>query len=324
MLFALPMTAQDTLSSALDTTKVEQASLPVIEYTMQRKTYEIAGIEVTGAESYEDFVLIGFSGLAVGDKLEIPGDQITKSLKRFWKQGLFSDVKIKATKIEGDKIWLEIALKQRPRISDIAYNGLRKSEVEDIEVKVGIQKGGQMTPDLEDRANKVITKFLEEKGYHDATVQVLQFDDKDHPGYVKVAVNIDKKIKTKVGHIYIQGNEALTDNQINFAMKKTNDNNIINFFRTKKFVATEFENDKKLVIEKYNEIGYRDAIITSDSIVRSPEDSTRVDVYLTVDEGQKYVFGYIVSPLIFCNLLFFSNPYLSHISVNLTTLGVKS
>ena len=293
MLFALPMAAQDTLSSALDTTKVEQASLPVIEYTMQRKTYEIAGIEVTGAESYEDFVLIGFSGLAVGDKLEVPGDQITKSLKRFWKQGLFSDVKIKATKIEGDKIWLEIALKQRPRISDIAYNGLRKSEVEDIEVKVGIQKGGQMTPDLEDRANKVITKFLEEKGYHDATVQVLQFDDKDHPGYVKVAVNIDKKIKTKVGHIYIQGNEALTDNQINFAMKKTNDNNIINFFRTKKFVATEFENDKKLVIEKYNEIGYRDAIITSDSIVRSPEDSTRVDVYLTVDEGQKYVFGNI-------------------------------
>ena len=294
LLFVLPMVAQvDTLSSALDTTNVQQVSLPVIEYTMQRKTYEIADIAVSGAESYEDFVLIGFSGLAVGDKIEVPGDQITKSLKRFWKQGLFSDVKIKATKIEGDKIWLEIALKQRPRISDIAYNGLRKSEVEDIEVKVGIQKGGQMTPDLEDRANKVIIKYLEEKGYHDATVQVLQFDDKDHPGYVKVAVNIDKKIKTKVGHIYIQGNEALTDNQINFAMKKTNDNNIINFFRTKKFVAAEFENDKKLVIEKYNEIGYRDAIILSDSIVRSPEDSTRVDVYLTIDEGQKYVFGNI-------------------------------
>ena len=170
----LPLAAQtDSVVPTADSAVVEQVALPVIEYSMQRKTYEIAGISVTGADSYEDFVLIGFSGLAVGDKMEIPGDQITKSLRRFWKQGLFSDVKIKATKIEGDKIWLEIALKQRPRISDIAYNGLRKSEVEDVEVKVGMQKGGQMTPDLEDRANKVITKYLAEKGFHDATVKVL-------------------------------------------------------------------------------------------------------------------------------------------------------
>lgn len=285
LLCALPLAAQTDLVA--DTAA---AATPSIEYTMQRKTYEIAGISVTGADSYEDFVLIGFSGLAVGDKIEVPGDQITKSLKRFWKQGLFSDVKIKATKIEGNKIWLEIALKQRPRISDVAYNGLKKSEKEDVEVKVGIQKGGQMTPDLADRAQKVIAKYLAEKGFYNAEIKVLQFDDKDHPGYVKVAVNVDKKAKTKVGHIYITGNEALTDNQINHAMKKTNDNNIINLFRTKKFVAQEFENDKKLVIEKYNEIGYRDAQIIADSVVRSPEDSTRVDVYLTVDEGKKYFF----------------------------------
>ena len=294
LLFVLPSAAQtDSLSSLLDTAKVEPVALPVVEYTMQRNTYEIAGITVTGADSYEDFVLIGFSGLAVGDKVEIPGDQITKSLKRFWKQGLFSDVKIKASKIEGNKIWLEIALKQRPRISEIAYNGLRKSELDDVQVKVGIQKGGQMTPDLEDRAHKIICKYLEEKGYHDATVKVLQFEDKDHPGYVKVAVNVDKKIKTKVGHIYITGNEALTDVKINKAMKKTNDNHIVNLFQTKKFVAKEFENDKKSIIEKYNEIGYRDAIITADSVVRSKEDSTRVDIYMTIDEGKKYFFGNI-------------------------------
>ena len=288
-LSVVPMMAQ-TDSVAVQDSTAGQSVAPTIEYTMQRKTYEIADIKVTGAESYEDFVLIGFSGLAVGDKIEIPGDQITKSLKRFWKQGLFSDVKIKATKIEGNKVWLEIALKQRPRISDVAYNGLKKSEKEDVEVKVGIQKGGQMTPDLADRAKKIITKYLAEKGFYSADVKVLQFEDYDHPGYVKVAINVDKKFKTKVGHIYITGNEALTDNQINHAMKKTNDNNIINLFRTKKFVEKEFENDKKLVIEKYNEIGYRDAQIVADSVVRSPEDTTRVDVYLTIDEGKKYYF----------------------------------
>ena len=110
-----------------------------IEYSLTgNKTYEIAGIAVEGADSYEDFVLIGFSGLAVGDKVEVPGPQITKAVKRFWKQGLFSNVQIKADRIEGNKIWLVIALEQRPRVSEVRYDGLKKSEREDVEVKAGI------------------------------------------------------------------------------------------------------------------------------------------------------------------------------------------
>ena len=290
MLTAGALRAQVVADSVADmmATDSTDAPLPEIEYTYQRKTYEIAGISVTGADSYEDFVLIGFSGLAVGDKIEIPGDQITKAIKRFWKQGLFSDVKIKAQKIEGQKIWLEIALKQRPRVSEVIYNGLKKSEKEDVEVKVGIRNGSQMTPNLSDHAKTVIEKYFAEKGYHNAEVQVLQQADQDHPGYVKVAINVNKKEKTKVGKIYITGNEALTHNQINKAMKKTNDNNIINLFRTKKFVAEEYENDKAAVIEKYNEIGYRDAYIVADSVVPNPEDPTRVDVYMTISEGDKY------------------------------------
>ena len=288
---ALPEDGEEQPLQAEEGVSVSDAGdepLPEIEYTYQRKTYEIAGISVTGADSYEDFVLIGFSGLAVGDKIEVPGDQITKAIKRFWKQGLFSDVKIKAKKIEGQKIWLEIALKQRPRVSEVIYNGLKKSEKEDVEVKVGIRNGSQMTPNLSDHAKTVIEKYFAEKGYHNAEVVVLQQADQDHPGYVKVAINVNKKEKTKVGKIYITGNEALTHNQINKAMKKTNDNNIINLFRTKKFVAEEYENDKAAVIEKYNEIGYRDAYIVADSVVPNPEDPTRVDVYMTISEGDKY------------------------------------
>ena len=140
------MAQTDSIASPAD-------EAPEIEYSMSRNTYEIAGIEVEGADSYEDFVLIGFSGLAIGDKIEIPGEQVTKAIKRFWKQGLFSSVKIKAKKIEGNKIWLVIALEQRPRISEVRYEGLKKSEKEDVEVKVGIRQGSQMTPNLEDHAN---------------------------------------------------------------------------------------------------------------------------------------------------------------------------
>ena len=101
-------------------------TLPVIEYSNAAPKYEIAAITVTGAANYEDFVLIGFSGLSVGDKINVPGDAITGAVKRFWKQGLFSDVKIFATKIKDDKIWLNIALKERPRVSEINFSGLKK------------------------------------------------------------------------------------------------------------------------------------------------------------------------------------------------------
>ena len=290
MLTTLPALAQvDSLR--VDSVAVQDTaavSTPRMEYTLQRKTYQIADITVSGADSYEDFVLIGFSGLAKGDRIEIPGDAITKSIRRFWKQGLFSDVKIEATKFEGDKVWLNIALKQRPRVSSVEYNGIRRSEKEDLEVKVGISRGAQMTPNLADRAKTVVKKFYAEKGYMNTDVQVIQKNDPDHKGYVKVAINVDRKEKTKVGEIYITGNEALTDLKINRTMKKTNDNNIVNFFRTKKFVAEEFEKDKKAVIEKYNEIGYRDAYIVADSVVPNPEDPNKVDVYMTISEGNKY------------------------------------
>ncbi len=282
VLLSLSLYAQDSIQVA------DSASLPKIEYTLQRQTYTIADIKVSGADSYEDFVLIGFSGLAVGDEIEVPGEQITKAVKRFWKQGLFSDVKIKANKIVGDSVWLEIALQQRPRASEVVYQGVKKSEKEDIEVKVGLRTGSQLTPNILDNTKTVIKKYYAEKGFHNTDVDIRQYQDQDHPGYVRVAVLVDKKAKTRVGKIYLTGNEALTDLQINKAMKKTNDNNIINLFRTKKFVTEEYENDKKAIIDKYNEIGYRDAYIVADSVVPNPEDPTRVDVYITVSEGGKY------------------------------------
>lgn len=273
---------------AQSSTEKDSTSLPIIEYTNTSPKYEIAEISVTGAGNYEDFVLIGFSGLAVGEIVEVPGDAITNAVKRFWKQGLFSDVKILATKIVDDKIWLNIALTERPRISEINYNGLKKSEIEDLELRVGLVKGNQITPNISDRAKKVIEKFMEEKGFLNVSVGVFQKNDPSKAGHVIVDIDVDKKLKTKVNQIFLTGNNALTFNQINKAMKKTNDRNWRNFFRTKKFVKEEYEKDKIALIDKYNEIGYRDAYIIKDSVATFDEKS--VNVYLTVEEGKKYYY----------------------------------
>lgn len=274
--------------SAQTTNENDTTKLPVIEYSNSNPKYEIAAITITGADNYEDFVLIGFSGLTVGDKISVPGDAVTNAVKRFMKQGLFSDVKIYATKIFDGKVWLNITLKERPRVSEINFTGLKKGEIEDLEAKLGIIKGNQITPNISDRAKKVIVKYMEEKGFLNVEANVYQRNDPNKAGHVIVDVNIDKKLKTKVHQIVVAGNAALTFNKINFVMKKTNDNNWRNFFRTKKFVKEEYEKDKIALIDKYNEIGYRDAYIVSDSVVKFDDKS--VSVYITVDEGKKYYF----------------------------------
>ncbi len=276
------------LTIAQTNNKEDSTQIPVIEYSNATLKYQIAEIKVSGAENYEDFVLIGFSGLAVGDVINIPGQAITNAVKRFWKQGLFSDVKIYAKKINKDSVWLEIALKQRPRVSEINFTGLKKGEIEDLQEKLGIMKGNQITPNISDRAIKVIQKHMEEKGFLNVVANVYQRNDPNKAGFVIVDVNVDKKLKTKVHQIIVTGNNALSFNKINKTMKKTNDNNWRNFFRTKKFVKEEYEKDKIALVEKYNEVGYRDAYIVSDSIV--PFDDKSVSVYLNIEEGKKYYY----------------------------------
>ncbi|MDR1980406.1 MAG: outer membrane protein assembly factor BamA [Tannerellaceae bacterium] len=289
--FASGITAQET-----DTTHVETpVEVPVISYTLTPKKYKIADIKVSGVTTMEDFTLIGFSGLSVGDEITVPGEEITTTVKRFWKHGLFSDVKILATKIEDNKIWLEIQLKQRPRISSVNYNGIKKSEREELEARLGLRKGYQVTPNSMDRTKVVIQRYFDGKGFKNVDVDIVQKDDLAHEGEVIVDIHINKNEKTKINQIVFVGNEALTDAQLKKAMKKTNEKfslpkrfktSVLEMFSTKKFTTEEYEKDKKNIIDKYNEYGYRDAVLITDSVVNSSEKT--VDIFITLDEGQKY------------------------------------
>ncbi|MDR2475760.1 MAG: outer membrane protein assembly factor BamA, partial [Bacteroidales bacterium] len=262
--------------------------LPTLSYADEPKIYTLAGIEVEGADNYDDFIIIGLSGLSVGDKIRFPGGaEIPDAIKRFWRHGLFSDVTIGATKISGEQIYLKIKLKQRPRISKINYSGVKKSEREDLVSKLGLIAGNQITPTLVDRAKIYIKKYFDEKGFKDATVEIIQRPDNNVENQDIIDIKIDKKEKIKVHKIYIEGNVAFSDRKLKRTMKKTNEKgDIKNLFRTKKFVDAEFKKDKELIIEKYQELGYRDAQIVKDSVVAFNEKT--VDVYLTLEEGEKY------------------------------------
>lgn len=263
------------------------ANLPVIVYSENPKKYEIADIKFEGMKNYEDYLLIGLSGLSVGQVITVPGDEITEAVKRYWRHGLFSDVKISATKIEDGKIWLLITLKERQRISQIRYNGVKKSEREDLEEKLGLVPGNQITPNIIDRAKLIIKKHFDEKGYKNAEVEIIQQDDLSAENQIILDINVDKKTKIKVNSIVFDGNKALSENKLRRAMKKTNQRyKLVTLFRPKKFIEEKYEEDKKLLIDKYNEYGYRDARIVCDSVWA--HDDKTVNVYIKIEEGDQY------------------------------------
>ena len=251
------------------------------------KDYTIADIAVTGDLTYENYIIVGFSGLSVGDVVTVPGKKISEAIKKFWRQGYFSDVQIFADKVEGDSIWLNIYLKQRPKIAEINYYGVKGSEQDDLKEKLGITGNTILSDDLLDRIHVRIKEYLSEKGYEYPAIDVAQ--TKVEEGLVKLDITIERGEKIKLRRLIVNGNDNLSLNKIDKAMKKTNRPSIFNIFRSKKFITANFQNDKQSVIEKYNEIGFRDAEIVSDSIVSV--DSAHVDVYMTINEGKKYYFG---------------------------------
>lgn len=266
---------------------------PNITYAGNPVTYRLAGLRVTGVTGYEDYVLTGISGLAVGQKIEVPGTAISDAVKRYWKHGLFSDVSISADSIVGEDIYLNIHLKTRPRVSTINYNGISKKEKEDMENKLGLLKGGQITPNMIDRAKVLAKKYFDDKGYKNAEINIVQRDDNNNKNQVTLDVNIDKKKKMKVHKIYIDGNQELSDKKLKGGLFKKGafskiheSGTLASFLKSKKYTPERWEEDKKNLIAKYNEYGYRDATIVKDSVWNV--DDSHVAIYVKVDEGKKY------------------------------------
>ena len=261
---------------------------PVILYSGTAPRYEIADIVVTGIDENNHKTLLKLSGLSVGQRVAVPGPDITEAMKRLWSTGLFANVKIRALRTSGDKIWLEFFIEQNPKIKEVVFHGVRKGEASELEDKIGMFPGSQITQNGLNRSEKLIRKYYDEKGFKDAEVRVQQRSEPDEDGLAYVDVYIDKKEKVKVRTIHLEGNEALSEKRIKRIMKKTNEKGKLSeFFRTKKFVNEEYEGDKDKILSKYSEMGYRDAVILLDSVSSNRDDNT-VDVWLSFEEGGKY------------------------------------
>ena len=258
-------------------------------YYSSPKQYTVGGIEITGIKYLDKEMLKDYAGIQVGDPITVPGDKITDIIKKFWRQGLFSDVKVNANKIIDDQIFIEIYLRERPRLTKVEYHGVKKSELEDIKEKVLLLEGSQVVDAQLVNAERIITNIFKEKGFLDAEVRIVQRDDPENENSIILDIYVDKKEKVRVQEIVFHGADQVSVHKLNRAMKKTNDKQWRNFFRPKKFQEDLYSEDKIKMIDKYNELGFRDAIITTDSVSKI-EGTNEVKIDIWIDEGNKYFF----------------------------------
>ncbi|MBN2891845.1 MAG: outer membrane protein assembly factor BamA [Bacteroidales bacterium] len=252
------------------------------------KEYYIADISVSGIEFLSKDALIMLSGLNIGQKITIPGDEISSAIDKLWGQGLFSDVKISIIKTDGELVFLDIYLQEQPRLSRVYFYGINSSQESDLREKLELKTGKQVTNNVLRNTEIIIKDFYADKGFPFVDVNFKIVDDTLLQNVVNLHISIDKKNKVKIKNVVVRGNEAFPDKKVKRILKETKEKKFFRFWKPSKFVQDKYKEDKKTLINKYNQQGYRDARITVDSVYNY--DEKFLNVYLKIDEGTKYYF----------------------------------
>jgi outer membrane protein insertion porin family len=284
LLFASFVT-QAQLRGALGQRSTPTASASELNYA-EPKEYEIAEIITTGSKFYDGNSMISLSGLRVGDKIKVPGDAITSALKKLMGQGILEDVQIDASKMEGDKIWLNIVLKERPRLFKMEYTGIKKGEQETLNDKIKSYKGKIVTATVKKNIDFAVRRFFQDKGYLNVDVKINERTDTLRGNNATMKVAIKKGNKVKVSQIELVGVTEFSEQTVRKKLKETKQKAFYRIFSPSKYIPKKFEDDKTKLMDFYNKKGYRDAQILSDSVFKDSEKT--VKIILKIDEGKQY------------------------------------
>lgn len=278
-----------TLLALLISTSLTAQNLP----GANGKQYTIGDIKVTGTTTYNENTVITFTGLKKGERIFLPGDRISKVIKKLWDLELFSDINFYIANVEGDVADLEINIQEVPELNQVRIQGVKKRKAEQLIKDNGLTKGAKVTENLITTTRNFITNKYRKDGYLNTKVVVntVPITDTIATNKVNMVVLIDRGNRVKVDHINVEGNEQLSDAKVRKAMKNTKRKKFLRFWKRSKYIRADYEEDKDNILTKYKEKGYRDARITSDSLVI--EDDSSVSLNLNIEEGNKYYFGNI-------------------------------
>lgn len=271
------------------------------------KTYEIGGITYEGAENFDTRVVQLVAGLQVGDRIKVPGDKVSAAIENLWKQGMFEDVQIRVSRIQGSIIFLKIILKERPRMEKFAFTGVRKGEADKLREEIKIANGEVVTENMLRTSVNKIKGYYIDKGY--TRVEVNPTMEKDTNGRVTITFNVNRGKVVKIDSLIFEGNEQMKTTKLQSKMEKTHDVHYFwklmfwtkGFWKKSRYIESDFREDLDKVIAYYNEQGFRDARIVSDTVWDVPQDEMKggakkkskqdmLKVKVKVYEGQRFFF----------------------------------
>ena len=250
------------------------------------KEYEIVEITTTGSKYYDGNSMISLSGLRVGDRIKVPGDAITSAIKKLMGQGILEEVEIDATKMEGDKIWLNMVIKERPRLFKLQYTGIKKGEQETLNDKVKAYKGKIVTATVKKNIDLAIRKFYQDKGYLNVGIKIAEKTDSARGNNATMKIDIVKGSKVKISEIILEDVTELSQKTVRKKLKNTKQKAFYRIFSPSKYIPKKFEEDKVKLVEFYNKKGYRDAQILKDSVYKDGD--KYVKILMKMEEGKQY------------------------------------
>jgi outer membrane protein insertion porin family len=254
------------------------------------KEYEIADItfKTKDNSNLDQNILRLLSGLNKGDKIMIPGDRISGAIEALWKQGLFTGIEVKTSKIDGDKISLIILLEERPRLSRFRFVGVKKNEADDLREQIKLIRGKPVNENLLVNTRNTVREFFIDKGYMNVAVDVNTTNDTIPGGGVMMNILVNKNKRVKIHQININGNQFVTDRKLKKKMKNTKENPWYSLFTTSKYMEDNYVEDKSKILAVYFDKGFKDARIVKDTVYRY--DAKHINIDIQIDEGRQYFF----------------------------------
>ena len=254
------------------------------------KKYILADVEVTGKISYNQQTVVTFAGLEKGQIISVPGEEISNAIKKLGKLGLFNEIDFYINKMEGDSIFLQLNINELPKLSEVKFEGVKKSKTEALIKDNGLTKGKIVNENLITTTKNYIENKYKKDGFFNTKVIIKTFPDTTDGNQVKMLVIVDKSKKLKISKVDFDGNEKFSDKKLKKAMKNTKQINPIRIFKSSKFIKDKYKEDLVSIIDKYKESGYRDARIVSDSVFLN-EKKNKLLINIKLEEGKKYTFG---------------------------------
>lgn len=258
---------------------------------LDAKNYIIGDIRVSGTQYLDNDVLITISKLVVGQYIEVPSEATANVIKTLMAQNLFESVQLYADRIEDDKIYLDIRVQERPRLTRIDINGLKKGETEEIRKRLNTNTGKIVNANLIKTTESTVQKFLRDKSFLYPEIAIHTVKDSAQANNEIVVVDVEKNKKIKVHRVYFDGNEEFSDKQLSKFLKGVKPRRWFRIFGPGKFKEDKYKEAKTTLIAKMQDKGYRDAEILEDSISRY--DNNELDIHLSIHEGPRYYLGNI-------------------------------